>query len=322
MVFDKFFNYMKIPDEVICKSCRNHMDDSDGTVCHTCRYENDDAQRWINESVLLQEKKAAEFDQKIILGERELNNKIIKCDEKIQDLELEKRKFQNLCDSKIQDLIKLPEVIEKAKMKVQEEYGLEDLEDYRMKKLKELEKEKRDLDLQTEFMEIVNFIRTDFSINGKVHDEDALEGQLVQALKTQFKKKDIVVQFSTNSKVHEYTAPPFTEQTRASMKPFMVKERVTRSIKKFDILIDRKFVIELKIPDDAQTLRNLYGQLREYLDEYKYICVFILKQNEFPSHILDHYVNRYKDDLGIECIVKDGEKKKPKIEATNSTSSN
>ena len=91
------------------------MDDSDGTVCHTCRYENDDAQRWINESVLLQEKKAAEFDQKIILGERELNNKIIKCDEKIQDLELEKRKFQNLCDSKIQDLIKLPEVIEKAK---------------------------------------------------------------------------------------------------------------------------------------------------------------------------------------------------------------
>ena len=58
--------------------------------------------------------------------------------------------------------------------------------------------------------------------------------------------------------------------------------------------------------------------LKEYMDEFENICVFILDIDSLNKETIQHYVKRYKDDFGIESIVKKGQKKGQKIEDKNS----
>lgn len=338
MDFNKFFKDKKnsnkiyknysIPGIVTCSKCRNKQDGTHGTICNICGFENDDFKREQNKIIfkkkLQQEKiirmkkeeqsakeeiieiakiriqkeneiKNTNWDKEIDEKKRDLERtkqdfmrayeqkKILlekEIDEKKRELEIEKDNLKKISNRKIQDLIKIPEVIEKAKMQIHEENRLE-----------KLEEEEKNKSIKAEFIEIVNFIRTDFYVDGKIHDEEALEGQLRQVLRTQFKNK------------HEFDR----------------QQRIAGGANRLDILINKKFVIELKIPESPSSLRNLYGQLRDYWEEYgDNICVFILKQEGFDSQVIDLWVNRYKNDFGIESIVKDGEKKKPHTEGMNS----
>lgn len=315
---------------VFCKSCNNAQDVTCGTICSSCEYENNhvkrlnnkaaerkDAERredleWINKEkkreatkeeyvqiakMILQkesEKKFEGWKNKVKEKEAELktrevglrkayDEKIILLEDKFNlkenELKLEEERYQKLSNEKIQDLIKLPEVIEKAKLQIHEENRLE-----------KLEKEEKKNAIKAEFMDIVNFIRTDFFVDGKIHDEGELEGQLRQVLRTQFKN------------IHEFER----------------QEKIDGGKNRLDILIDKKYVIELKIPESNTSLRDLYGQLRDYNEFYgDKICVFILKQEKFDSKVIDLWVKRYKEDFGIESIVKKGEKIKPKVEGLN-----
>jgi hypothetical protein len=223
-----------------------------------------------NELKLKKEKLQTEFETRIDSQMKQINDKKMELENKEKELLL-------LTNEKLVDVIKIPEVIEKAKKEIYEE-----------NKLKKVEEEEKKKVIKAEFMEIINFIRINFQVTGKVHDEDALESQLIQVLQTQFKNKNFVRQFSTG-----------------------IQNRL-------DILIDGKFVIELKIPESPVVLRNLYGQLRDYWEEYDEICVFILRLDGFDSKVIELWTERYKNDFGIESIVKDGEKKKPNIEGMNS----
>jgi hypothetical protein len=77
-----------------------------------------------------------------------------------------------------------------------------------------------------------------------------------------------------------------------------------------DILVDNKYAIEVKIPNNRTELRNLSAQLEEYQEEYPNIIAFILDNEELNlSNEINEYVKKYKSKLGIETVVKIGKKR-------------
>jgi hypothetical protein len=77
-----------------------------------------------------------------------------------------------------------------------------------------------------------------------------------------------------------------------------------------DILVDKKYAIEVKIPDNRIALRNAYAQLKEYQEEFPSIIVFIL-DNEGKNLTDDiiTYTKKYRTELGIESVIKIGQKR-------------
>ena len=236
-------------------------------------------------------------------------------DEKIRELEQQQEslsiqeKYKEDARKKIEDVYKIQiKKMEKEfalkRINLEKEYNEKTNKEYMMKlpeiiqkavdvikeedRRKEIVEQKKKKKVNDEFMEIIKFIESDFEVSGKIHDEDALKNQLIQVLGTKFDKGGI-------------------EQ-----------EQLLKNGDKVDILIYKKFVIEVKVPDNKTALRNLYGQLKEYLEECQNICVFILDIGSLNKVTIQHYVKRYKDDFGIESIVKKGEKKGQKTEDKNS----
>ena len=77
-----------------------------------------------------------------------------------------------------------------------------------------------------------------------------------------------------------------------------------------DILVDKKYAIEVKIPNSRTELRNLSAQLEEYQEEYPNIIAFILNNDEKDlSEDIEYYTNKFKSKLGIESVVKIGKKR-------------
>jgi hypothetical protein len=77
-----------------------------------------------------------------------------------------------------------------------------------------------------------------------------------------------------------------------------------------DILVDGKYAIEAKIPNNRTELRNLSAQLEEYQEEYPDIIAFLLNNEEKNlDDDIKHYTKRYKSKLGIKSIVKIGNKR-------------
>jgi len=77
-----------------------------------------------------------------------------------------------------------------------------------------------------------------------------------------------------------------------------------------DILVDGKYAIEVKIPNNRTELRNLSAQLEEYREEYPNIIVFILENEELNlTDDIKEYTEKYKSKLGIESVVKIGKKR-------------
>lgn len=74
-----------------------------------------------------------------------------------------------------------------------------------------------------------------------------------------------------------------------------------------DIVIDNTFAIELKIPKDRTTLRNLIAQIDEYQEYYPNIAVLLLDVSlpNIGKH-LDEYRQKYLEKYNAETIVIQG----------------
>lgn len=94
------------------------------------------------------------------------------------------------------------------------------------------------------------------------------------------------------------------------------REKEIKSGDKLDILIDDRFVLELKVPKTRTDLRNLTAQIEEYLEEYPNLAVVIAdasaylqsdkggKKPQSPvTDIIDEYVDKYQTKFGVQSLV-------------------
>ena len=135
---------------------------------------------------------------------------------------------------------------------------------------------------QREFENIMNAVRAEFQPEN-ITNEEHLEAQLTIFLKAKFREKKVERQITT------------------------------KSGDQIDILIDGKYVLELKVPKKRTDLRNLLAQLDEYKEEYPYLCAIIadisgteddvvVVEPRLAQNIKD-YVDRYKVKLSVPSLV-------------------
>jgi len=142
---------------------------------------------------------------------------------------------------------------------------------------------------QREFETLMNSISADFEPEN-IKDEEHLQSQLTIFLKAKFPDKKVE------------------------------REVRIKSGDKLDILVDGKYVFELKVPKARTDLRNLSAQLEEYRDEYPYLCAVIADisgaQNDDTVDIetrltenIKEYVDKYKVKMGIPSLIFDVKKR-------------
>ena len=134
-----------------------------------------------------------------------------------------------------------------------------------------------------EFSTILSIIQSDFEPERITNQdmEDKLQAQLSVFLKAKFPDKKID------------------------------REVVLQNGDRVDIVIDDRFVLELKVPTDRIYLRNLTAQLEEYLEEYDFLGVVIaditqeLEENEDEpmTQNINEYVDRFKSKYGVQSVV-------------------
>jgi hypothetical protein len=75
-----------------------------------------------------------------------------------------------------------------------------------------------------------------------------------------------------------------------------------------DIVIDNKYVLELKIYSDRSQLRALGAQLEEYKEKYPYVCAVILdnENSESSKGNIKEYTDKYKVRNNVPCIILSG----------------
>jgi len=139
-----------------------------------------------------------------------------------------------------------------------------------------------DKDLR-EFVFIMHEIEKGFEPE-QIKDEKELQSQLTIFLKAKFSDKKIEREVSTTIG------------------------------DKLDIVIDGKFVFELKVPRGKTDLRNLSAQLEEYHEEYPNICAIIADISKIvdlddPDPVeenltqrISEYADKYKMKLGISTL--------------------
>ena len=139
-----------------------------------------------------------------------------------------------------------------------------------------------DKDLR-EFVFIMHEIEKGFQPE-QIKDEKELQSQLTIFLKAKFSDKKIE------------------------------REVSTKSGDKLDIVMDDKFVLELKVPRGKTDLRNLSAQLEEYHEEYPNICAIIADISEIvdlddPDPVeenltqrISEYADKYKMKLDIPTL--------------------
>jgi hypothetical protein len=136
----------------------------------------------------------------------------------------------------------------------------------------DIEEEKR------EFNELINAIKSDFEPE-RITNEEHLQAQLTIFLKAKFPDRKIS------------------------------REVITKRGDKLDIVVDDKYVFELKVPADRTVLRNLGAQLEEYVEEHPNICAVIFESDGTNlSTIINDYADKYKRDYGIRTIILRGTK--------------
>ena len=124
-----------------------------------------------------------------------------------------------------------------------------------------------------EFRKIINSIRDDFEAE-KIWKESHLEDQLKIHLQAKFGKM----------KIERQVAAPSGGQV--------------------DILIEGKYVLELKVPRSRDDLRNLSAQLEEYKEDFPYVCAVIADTQNVDEGEIKTYVDRYKSKYNIPSVVK------------------
>ena len=132
---------------------------------------------------------------------------------------------------------------------------------------------------QSEFSNILNTIRAEFEAEN-IADEHGLEDQLVVFLKAKYPGRQIE------------------------------RQQKTASQGRVDILVDKKYVFELKVPRARGDLRGLYGQLDEYSEDYDHVCAVIAEDvKEQLGQTIKDYVDKYRSKLDVPSIVKEVKKR-------------
>lgn len=130
-----------------------------------------------------------------------------------------------------------------------------------------------------EFDELINAIKSNFEPE-KITDEEHLQAQLTIFLKAKFSGRKVS------------------------------REVRTKLGDRLDIVVDDKYVFELKVPTDRTVLRNFSAQLEEYVQEFPNVCAVIFDNEELnlSQDIID-YVDKYKRDFGIRTVILRGSKR-------------
>ena len=124
-----------------------------------------------------------------------------------------------------------------------------------------------------EFRKIMNSIRDGFD-SEKIWDEQHLEDQLMIHLKAKFENMSIE------------------------------RQQPAPSGGRVDILIEGKYVLELKVPRSRDDLRNLSAQLEEYKEDFPYVCAVIADTQNVDEGEIKTYVDRYKSKYNVPSVVK------------------
>ncbi len=132
---------------------------------------------------------------------------------------------------------------------------------------------------EREFQNLINSINSGFEPEN-IKDEKEFQAQLTVFLKAKYPDKKIEREFDTKMK------------------------------NELDIIVDGKFVFELKVPTSRAVLRDLGAQLEEYQEEYPNICAIIADTSEIdegvekgmPQHI-KQYSDKYKVKYGIQTLM-------------------
>ena len=80
---------------------------------------------------------------------------------------------------------------------------------------------------------------------------------------------------------------------------------------RIDILIDGRYVLELKVPKQRSDLRNLGAQLEEYQERFPDICAIIfddISNASLSGDIVD-YASKYKNNYGIPSVIVGGKRR-------------
>jgi len=171
--------------------------------------------------------------------------------------------------------------------------GLNQIEDYcnrhridirniereKERKIKKIKKPKeeiteRKIKRKPEFDDILNIIKNDFQdliLSTKFINESEFRKQLAMFLKMNFKNKKI-------------------------------EEECRSSRGRLDILIDRKYVLELKYADNKGTLDKGISEVTRYREKFDCIAVVILDTNKLRFSTIREYESYY-EKLGAQVII-------------------
>lgn len=133
---------------------------------------------------------------------------------------------------------------------------------------------------KSDFENIINSIKAHFEPE-KILDERDLESQLIIFLKAKFSERKI--------------------QRQVTIKGGDI----------LDIIIDDKYVFELKVPKEKSDLRNLSAQLEEYKEEYPNLCavIFDLVDEKNLSDDIIEYVDKYKRNYHVPSVILGGKRR-------------
>ena len=87
-----------------------------------------------------------------------------------------------------------------------------------------------------------------------------------------------------------------------------IERQVPFRVGRLDILIDNKYVLELKLADSPANLRSLTGQLIEYKQEYPNVAAVILDTGSVGTQDIDYYTQLYEKQ-GASVIVLRGNRR-------------
>tara|TARA_B100000029_G_scaffold62907_1_gene56388 strand:+ start:151 stop:1002 length:852 start_codon:yes stop_codon:yes gene_type:complete len=126
---------------------------------------------------------------------------------------------------------------------------------------------------ERDFENIINSIKVDFQPE-KIKDEKELQSQLTIFIKAKF--PDVKVE----------------------------REVLSKTGDKLDLVIDDKYVFELKVPKTRNTLRDLSAQLEEYSESYPNLCAVIADISE-EENLIDEEGNTLVTDARLSAHIKD-----------------
>jgi len=139
---------------------------------------------------------------------------------------------------------------------------------------------------EREFQNLINSINAGFEPENII-DEKEFQAQLAVFLKAKYPDKKVEREFITKMK------------------------------NELDIIVDGKFVFELKVPTSRAILRDLGAQLEEYQEEYPNICAVIADTSKINEKVesgltqnIKQYSDKYKVKYGIQTLVFEIQKRK------------